>query len=400
MRTSKALFLFAITAAGVFLLQLGVHLAAQENRAAPPAQQAGGDIIPLRQVSDPYPVFNGIAVDPVNNVVAMSDVNRKSLMSYTRSGVSSGGDITSPRRQVFGPLTNVGFVAGILLDPQRKEILAVNNDIEDTMIVVPYDAQGNAAPTRLLSVPHQAWGLAMSRTHDQIAVTVEIQEAVVIYKRDAKNVEAPMRYIRGPNSGLADPHGIYWDDRHNEIGVANHGNFRGLVKNVGGGCVPTGTADPEAGAVLPSSITVFSGDARGDAKPLRVVQGDRTKLDFPMGLAEDAEHDEIAVANNGDNSVLVFSRTAEGDVAPIRIIAGGKTGIARPMGIAIDTTNDEIWVSNFGDHTALVFDRKASGDVAPKRVIRSAPRGTPSPGFGNPQAVAYDSKREQILVPN
>jgi len=320
-------------------------------------------------------------------------------MSYSRSAVSSGG-ITSPRRQLFGPLTNIGFVAGILLDPQRKEILAVNNDIEDTMVVLPYDAQGNEAPSRLLSVPHQAWGLAMSRTHDQIAITVEIQEAVVIYKRDAKNVEAPMRYIRGPNAGLADPHGIFWDDRNNEIGVANHGNFRGLVKNVGGGCVPTGTADPEVGAVLPPSITVYSGDARGDAKPLRTVQGEKTKLDFPMGLAEDADHDEMAVANNGDNSVLVFSRTAEGNAAPIRIIAGGKTGITRPMGIAVDTTNDEIWVSNFGDHTALVFDRNANGDVAPKRIIRTAPKGTPSPGFGNPQAVAYDSKREQILVPN
>ena len=396
LRIGRALVLCSVAASGVFLLQLALHLAAQEKG----PQQAGGDIIPLRQVSDPYPVFNGIAVDPINNVVAMSDVNRKSLVSYSRSAPSSSGGITSPRRQLFGPLTNVGFVAGILLDPQRKEILAVNNDIEDTMIVLPYDAQGNQAPSRLLSVPHQAWGLAMSRTHDQIAITVEIQEAVVIYKRDAKNVEAPMRYIRGPNAGLADPHGIFWDDRNNEIGVANHGNFRGLVKNVGGGCVPTGTADPEAGAVLPPSITIFSGDAKGDAKPLRVVQGEKTKLDFPMGLAEDVEHDEFAVANNGDNSVLVFSRTADGNAAPIRTIAGGKTGITRPMGIAIDTTNDEIWVSNFGDHTALVFDRNANGDVAPKRIIRTAPKGTPSPGFGNPQAVAYDSKREQILVPN
>ena len=389
---------------GVALLLGGilafVAVYAQEKRAASGSPPAGGDIIPLRQVSDPYPVFNGIAVDPVNNVVAMSDVNRKSLMSYSRSAVSSSGGITTPQRQAFGPLTNIGFVAGVLLDPQRKELLAVNNDIEDTMVVLPYDAQGNAAPSRLLSVPHQAWGLAMSRTHDQIAITVEIQEAVVIYKRDAKNVEAPMRYIRGPNAGLADPHGIFWDDRHNEIGVANHGNFRGLVKNVGGGCVPTGTAEPESGAVLPPSITVYSGDAKGDAKPLRTIQGEKTKLDFPMGLAEDPERDEMAVANNGDNSILVFSRTAQGDVAPIRTIAGAKTGINRPMGIALDTTNDEIWVSNFGDHTALVFDRSANGDVAPKRVIRTAPPGTPSPGFGNPQAVAYDSKREQILVPN
>jgi DNA-binding beta-propeller fold protein YncE len=393
------MLLCGILASIAFLPQVGSHNSAyaQENHAA---SQAGGDIIPLRQVSDPYPVFNGIAIDPVNNLVAMSDVNRKSLLSYGRTAGSSGRGITDPRRQLFGPLTNVGFVAGILLDPERREILAVNNDIEDTLIALPYDAQGNEAPTRILSVPHQAWGLAMSRAHDQIAITVEIQEAVVFYKRDAKNVEAPMRYIRGPNAGLADPHGIFWDDRHNEIGVANHGNFRGLLKDVGGGCVPTGNAEPESGAVLPPSITVFSGDARGDAKPLRVVQGEKTGLDFPMGLAADIEHDEFAVANNGGNSVLIFSRTAQGDVAPLRTIAGSKTGITRPMGVAIDSGNDEIWVSNFGDHTALVFDRNANGDVAPKRIIRSAPSGTPTPGFGNPQAVAYDSKRGQILVPN
>lgn len=368
----------------------------QEKQSKP----AGGDIIPLRQVSDPYPVFNGIAIDPENNLVAMSDVNRKSLLSYTRSADSKRGEITAPQRQVFGPLTNVGFVAGIVLDPRRKEIMALNNDIEDTMVVMPYDAQGNQAPKRMLSVPHQAWGLAMSRTHDEIAVTVELQEAIVIYKREARNVEAPMRVIRGPNTGLADPHGVFWDDRNNEIGVASHGNYRGLVKDVGGGCVPTGTTEPEAGEVRPPSIAIFSGDAKGDAKPLRTIQGERTRLDFPMALTDDPVNGEMAVANNGDSSVLVFARTANGDATPIRVLSGPKTGINRPMGVALDPINNELWVSNFIDHTALVFDRKASGNVAPKRIIRTAPAGTPSPGFGNPQAVAYDSKRQQILVPN
>src|SRR5439155_5226895 len=218
--SARAILLGGILAAATLLV-----LYAQETTST-----TGGDIIPLRQVSEPYPVFNGIAIDPENNLVAMSDVNRKSLLSYARSADSKRGEITAPQRQVFGSLTNVGFVAGILLDAQRKEIIALNNDIEDTMVVLPYDAQGNQAPKRMLSVPHQAWGLAMSRTHDQIAITVELQEAVVVYKREARNVEAPMRVIRGPSSGLADPHGIFWDDRHNEIGVANHGNYRGLMK--------------------------------------------------------------------------------------------------------------------------------------------------------------------------
>ncbi|PWU03637.1 MAG: hypothetical protein C5B51_18585 [Terriglobia bacterium] len=368
---------------------------AQESDVTP----MGGDIIPLRQVTDPYPVFNGIAVDPVNNLVAMTDVNRKSIVSYDRSA-SAGARITPPRRQVFGPLTNIGFVAGIYADSEHKEILAVNNDIEDTMVVLRYDAQGNASPARILSIPHQAWGIALSRSHDQIAITVELQQAVVFYKRDAQSVTPPLRNIRGPNTGLADPHGIVWDDAHNEIAVANHGNFRGLVRDTGAGCAPTGTADPEGGAVLPPSITFYSGDAHGDQKPLRSIQGIRSQLDFPMGLGVDADHNELAVANNGDNSVLVFSRTASGDAAPIRVIRGDKTGINRPMGVAIDIMHNELWVSNFMDHTALVFERSDKGNVAPKRVIRTAPPGTPTPGFGNPQTVAYDSTRDQILVPN
>src|SRR3981081_736403 len=76
---------------------------------------ARGDIIPLRQGSDCRAVFNGIAIDTQNNLVAMSDVNRKSLLSYARSSDSKRGEITAPRSQVFGPLTNVGFVAGIVL---------------------------------------------------------------------------------------------------------------------------------------------------------------------------------------------------------------------------------------------------------------------------------------------
>ena len=392
---ARMLLLCGTLAAGALLV-----LYAQENNAQP----EGGDIIPIRQVSDPYPVFNGLAIDPENNLVAMSDVNRKSILSYSRTAESRPGGITDPQHHVFGPRTNVGFVAGIVLDPEHKEILAVNNDIEDTLVVLPYGAHGNEAPKRMLSVPHQAWGVALSRTHQELAITVELQEAVVIYKREAHNVEAPMRVIRGPNAGLADPHGIVWDDQHDEITVANHGNYRGLVKDVGGGCVPTGAladnAELEAGAVLPPSITTYSGDARGDAKPLRKIQGDKTRLDFPMGLGDDPANNEFAVANNGDSSVLIFSRTAEGNVAPVRVISGAKTGVNRPMGVAIDPVNNELWVSNFIDHSALVFDRKANGNVAPKRVIRTAPEGTPSPGFGNPQTVAYDSKRGQILVPN
>jgi hypothetical protein len=68
------------------------------------------------------------------------------------------------------------------------------------------------------------------------------------------------------------------------------------------------------------------------------------------------------------------------------------------MGVAV--AKGEIWVANFGDHTALVFPRLAAGNVAPRRILRNAPAGKETSGFGNPYAVAYDTRRGEILVPN
>lgn len=43
------------------------------------------DIQPIRSIVDPYPSFNGIAFDPANDFVVMSDTNKKSLLTYDRS---------------------------------------------------------------------------------------------------------------------------------------------------------------------------------------------------------------------------------------------------------------------------------------------------------------------------
>jgi DNA-binding beta-propeller fold protein YncE len=376
-----------------------VQAAPQENKPSKPAPE---DIPPVRMIADPYPAFNGIAVDAANGLVAMSDPNRKSLLVYDRIRGASQGDASVPLRQIVGPDTFLGMIAGIILDPQHQEIYTANNDIEDTVVVMPYAGSGNAKPSHVFSVPHQAWGLALSDAADQIAVTVEVQNTVVFYRRQVKGVEAPVRNQRGQATGLADPHGIYWDDSHNEIGVANHGNFRGVVKNTGGGCSPSFVVEDEAeaGESRPPSIRIFAANAKDDAKPLRVIQGSKTGLDWPMGVAYDPQHDTIVVANNGDSSVLMFGRNSNGDVAPLRLIRGARTGISHPMGVAVDPQRGEIWVSNWGDHSALAFDGAARGNVAPKRIIRSAPQGTPTPGFGNPMALAYDSKRDELLVPN
>jgi DNA-binding beta-propeller fold protein YncE len=369
----------------------------------------GGDIPPVRMVVDPYPSFNGVTVDTANDLVMMSDTNRKSLLIYDRTtGSATSRQAATAKQQIMGPDTGVGFVAGVAMDPVHRELFTVNNDVEDRLVVFDYDARGNVAPKRLLYVPHQSWGIAFAPKRDVMALSVQTPNMYVVFKREAKKFDAPIRSVRGPKTAMADPHGIYFDETHNEIVVANHGNFRPgeLITSYTAYDAResrqerTGNAFDESarGRFVPSSITIYDGDASGDVAPLRTIQGPTSQVDWPMGVAVDEINNEIVVANNGDNSVLIFPRTASGDVQPKRVIRGLLTGIKGPMGVAI--AKDEIWVANFGDHTALVFPRLAGGNVAPRRIVRNAPAGKETSGFGNPYSVAYDTKRREVLVPN
>src|SRR5207244_9613030 len=153
-------------------------------------------------------------------------------------------------------------------------------------------------------------------------------------------------------------------------------------------------------AFHPSAITFHPADANGDVPPIRTIEGDLTGLNWPMGIDVDLTHDEIAVANYGDSSVRIFRRGDKGNAQPVRVLRGAATQIVGPVSVAIDTKNDELWVANYGDHTAVVFSRIASGNARPKRIIRNAPKDTPTCGFTNASAAAYDSKRDEILVPN
>ena len=148
------------------------------------------------------------------------------------------------------------------------------------------------------------------------------------------------------------------------------------------------------------SITVYPLSVNGDTSPLRIIQGPKTQLNWPGAMSVDAERGELYVANDVGNSIIVFRETDKGDVQPSRVLKGNKTGLSYPTGVYVDAKNRELWVSNLGNASATAYPLTASGDVAPLRTIRSAPPGKMSLRFGKTQAVAYDSKREQILVPN
>src|SRR5205823_5167172 len=180
----------------------------------------GGDLQPVRMVVDPYPSFNGVVVDAENNLVMMSDTNRKSLLVYDRSAGSAASKApATPRQQIMGPETGIGFVAGVAMDPAHRELFTVNNDVEDRLVVFDYDARGNVKPKRLLYVPHQSWGIGFAPKRDLMALSVQTPNMFVVFRRDAQKFDVPVRSVRGPKTQMADPHGIYFDETHNEVVV-------------------------------------------------------------------------------------------------------------------------------------------------------------------------------------
>src|SRR5262245_57808374 len=123
-------------------------------------------------------------------------------------------------------------------------------------------------------------------------------------------------------------------------------------------------------------------------------------LNWPSHIALHEERQELFVANDADDSILVFRASDKGNVAPGRMIKGHNTGIKNTPGIALDVKNGEISVASMGTHALLSFHVTAKGYVKPARIIRGAPTNQVALNTGNPGAVGYDTKRDQILVPN
>jgi 6-phosphogluconolactonase (cycloisomerase 2 family) len=117
-------------------------------------------------------------------------------------------------------------------------------------------------------------------------------------------------------------------------------------------------------------------------------------------MSVDPDTGDLYVANDMGQSIIVFHRTDQGDVAPTRVIKGSKTHLSYPAGVFVDAKNKEVWASNLGNSSATVYPLMANGDVAPLRMIRGAEENKQSLRFGKTEALAYDSKREQLLVPN
>lgn len=392
----------------------------------PAAQSAGAtaarrplvlDRAPVRSLEDPNPVFRAVAIDTEHAEVFFANDKESagtSVLVYPTQ--FDPMDRLEPSRKIAGPRTDLGMVCGVALSPQHGELYTVSGET-GSLNVFRLGAQGNVAPQRRLQgvMPRASAGVFLDARHDELFITTQHVNRISVYPRTFRQDEEPRRYIQGPKTALADPHGIYVDGDTNEIFVTNHGHWRetqpgegevrgpdsltrtSLGYNVPGRAVPLG---PSTGRFLPASVTVFSRTAHGDVAPLRTIQGARTLLNLPDGIHRDPVSGEVVVANSGDDSVLFFDKDASGDVPPVRVLKGRATQLKGPGGVAIDAGHNELWVANWDNHVAAVFPRTAQGNIAPLRVLRTAPESAPLASMGRIGAIAFDPKRNEILTPN
>jgi DNA-binding beta-propeller fold protein YncE len=379
---------------------------------------------PVRVLEDANPTFNAIAIDADANEVFISNNNKASTPSILvyPTQFPAGDRVMEPRRRIAGPVSRLGDVCGVALSPQNKEIYTVQGE-EEELKVFPLDGNGDLAASRSLSVSHGSADVFLDAAHDELFISTEHINRITVYRRTAKGSEPPLRYIQGPHTGIADPHGLYADPETNELFVTNYGNYRETLEDddtesnanedrssedsgdkAGGRKpkVPHTPLDlrPSTGRFVPPFIAVYARTASGDVAPLRVIQGPHTGLNLPLGIRRDPQTGQILVANSGGNAVLFFDAKASGDAAPVRVLQGAATNLKAPTGVAIDDKRDELWVTSWENHTTSVFPRTAAGNVAPLRFIRSAAKDAPAATFGTPGAIAWDAKRREILVPN
>src|SRR5260370_41606327 len=98
--------------------------------------QLSGNLAPLRQVRDRFPVLADVGVDPEANIVAVTDENLFSLRTYDRDLLTN--DVADPLTVITGNKSRVDFVCGVAVDPVNKEIYAINNDTAADMVVFKY----------------------------------------------------------------------------------------------------------------------------------------------------------------------------------------------------------------------------------------------------------------------
>jgi sugar lactone lactonase YvrE len=242
------------------------------------ARDSYGDVPPIATIVGPHTGLqnpNGVAVDRTGNVYVINQVGVQQCGPHH----STVADIDPSTR--FAPITAYSAAA----------IASGGGDVKPVAGIDGLD-----------SGFYTSTSIAVD-SRGRVYTTVWQPNQVIIYPSGANGDAAPAATITGDQTRLDNPVAVALDSKGN-IYVANRG----------GGLNFTAKTEP--------SINVYPPDSNGNAKPIAIIEGEKT------GLVNDA----ISLAVNGSGTLCaanpfrinVFSLDANGNVAPIATITGPK----------------------------------------------------------------------------
>jgi hypothetical protein len=200
-------------------------------------------------------------------------------------------------------------------------------------IGIPGGDTSERPPLRVIHDSHAAFSaVSVDPVRNEVAVADENMFAIMVYDRlantDANGITKPKRVITGRKTNIQFTCGVYMDPSTGEIYALNNDTQDKMV--------------------------VFGPDQEGDVAPARMLQPPHAAF----GIATNEEANEFYLTIQHSHSVVVYKKGAKGDDDPIRLLQGNSTKLANPHGIAIDTKNKAV-------RTAAEEDQRGQGRTGP-----------------------------------
>lgn len=280
-------------------------------------------------------------------------------------------------RSIAGQKTGfTRLIHDMTYDPVRDEI-TVTQASALAILTFKGDADGDVAPIRTIMGPKTeltsvgSGRLALDPVNHEIYLP--LGDRVLVYPQLGNGDVAPIRELKGPDTQLA-AQGVTVDTVHNLL-IVSGGNpdWRGSGAGGGGGeGGGTGLADliierynnnvkPRKGTLEGTSmgqIEIFDRTASGNTKPLRVIKGSKTFLNYSQiimttyaprgwifGAVWGSSYGEIG--ESSDRAFVgVWSIYDNGDVPP-RWTIGGPNGILQQArGVSVDPRDKTVFVTD------------------------------------------------------